>query len=200
MTRHTACLPATLFAALLGAPGIALSCPTGADLAHGIAVSFQDGNVEIYRALKNGMVRATGGPTGTEDYQMDLAYGFYLLNSQNVENGRPDADSLQTTNFPMSIEGIPNPTPSMRWQVDVTLTDPGGTTNETQTFATGSSRMQQFGNCSYQVLDAIIHYDGENQVVDGLVYLPELGFGYLAWYQDEFGERTEYPVVQIYRR
>ncbi|WP_368186571.1 hypothetical protein [Aestuariibius sp. HNIBRBA575] len=191
---------ATAVAACTLIGGMAVACPIASDLQRGIQLNFTDGTQEVYTSMKEGLVRAVGGNPGDDQYQLDLAYGVYLLVSQDIIDGQPDFGSRLTTAFPMSIAQMPIPQAGARWQADVTLTDADGTSPETQTFAMGGPRTQIIGDCSYEAIDIMVHYDGAEQLVDGLVLLPELGFAYLSWFEDNDGARSDYPVASISAR
>lgn len=188
------------FSAILAAPllsSAALACPTGADLATGISIRFDDGALETYTALRDDLVRIEQGYDGEASAVMDLALGVYLLSYMDVVNGSPDTGSRYTISYPGGIGGLQVPAPGQRWTAETVLMDSTGPYTETMTVAWSQPFEQIIGACSYEAIEALIAYQGDDFYTEGLVFLPDLGVAYVSAYEDTSG-RSEYAAVEVF--
>lgn len=159
-------------------------------------MSFDDGGSEIFTARQDGMVRVEGSYDGDPAYIYDLAQGSYLLASIDVYDGVPDAATRMTYSYPMPPAEMPVIEAESRWSLDAVTASFDGVIPESQSYATGAERIETIGGCEYRAIDMIVAYDDAGESTDGLVYLPDLGFAFLGWFEDS-ERRSTYTPVQI---
>lgn len=190
--------PRILASVIVLTPTIALACPTSSDLAGGIMVVFDEGSEELYTGIRAGLVRMQSSYDGDVSATMDLASGTYVLSYMDVFDGQPDTSSRITTAYPGGLSSLPAPTPGQRWSQPTIVTDSNGPYPETVEVAWADQGQVGVGDCSYTAIEGIIAYKGEGvePYFEGITFLPELGIGYVNWYQDEAG-REDYVVYSI---
>ncbi len=183
-------IAAILLGAVLPASGAAADCPVPADLDSGIAVRFDDGALERYVRTRPAVVRLERSFDGAVESIMDLGHGVYVLTYMDVFDGSPDLGSRMTTSFPGGLASLQPPAPGARWTARTLLLDRSGPTEENITVAWGALAETEIGGCRFTVLDGIIAYQSDNAYFEGVTYLPEFGFGFLQWAEDETGRST----------
>ncbi len=177
-------IAACTFALALGAAPVLAqtSCPTAADLARGIQLTYDDGTVEVYRSTdRAGVIDVYGEDPFGYAYRMLIAHGTHLLMYEEVVNGASDPNSRQTYDYGVSVANMPVPFPGGRWAVDVIATTVEGPRSETQVQAYDAIVTQRIGPCRYDRIEAVIAYDTADDYIEGIHFLPELGLGYLVW-------------------
>ncbi len=140
------------------------------------------------------MIRVDGSYDDDPTYRYELGQGSYLLSSIDIVDGAPDLGTRVTYSYPMPAAEMPAIAPAQRWQLDVVSASTDGVFPEGQSYATSEERSVSIGGCEYRAIDMIIAYDDDSQSTDGLVFLPDLGFGFLAWFEDSDGRSTYTPV------
>ena len=170
---------------LVLAPAAGATCPTTADLGTGISIFYSDGSQETYVAVRDDLVRMEYAYDGTVEAVMDLALGVFVLSHMEVRNGTPDPSSRLTTSFPGGMGTLPAPAAGDRWARTSVVLDSSGPFEEEVTVAWGVPREVTVGSCTY----------GE-PYYEGITYLPDLGFGFVGWYEDASG-RSTYAVTEI---
>ena len=172
-------------------------CPTAADLTRGIKVEYADGASEIFRAGDAGIVSVKGLNAEGEGYAMDLAHGLHLLMYQNTENGAPLTVSQVYYDYGIPPAGLPLPTPGKRWQSGVTVTSSDGVRSEPQVHAYDAVVTEMIGDCSYDMISAVISYETADLYTENVYYLPALGIGYLVWNETTDQPRDPVPAIAI---
>ncbi len=190
--------PLSCFLPLLFLPATAaLACPTGADLATGFTVEFDDGASEFYLGIRDDLVRMEQSYEGEVSAVMDLGLGVFVLSYMDVYDGRPDTSTRITTSYPDGIASLKVPEAGARWSVEtVGLNTMDGPFAETVIVAWGNEASLQIGACSYTAIDGIIAYQSDYTYSEGITYLPDLGVGFVSWYEDNEG-RFDYGAVNI---
>ncbi len=173
------------------------ACPTSTDLSTGFTVEFDDGASEYYLALRDDLVRMEQSFDGDITAVMDLGLGVFVLSYMDVYDGRPDPSTRITTSYPEGIASLRVPETGARWsEVTVGLNMLDGPFEETVIVAWGSAGQLQIGGCDYTAIPGIVAYQSENTYSEGITYLPELGVGFVSWYEDGEG-RYEYGAMNI---
>lgn len=173
----------------------ALACPTGADLDLGITIDFDDGASETYQSVRPNVVRLNRAFEGVEESRMDLGHGVFVLTYAEVYDGKLDLRSRMTTSYPGGLLAIPMPEAGTRFEADTVSLDSSGPFEETVSVAWGQATTIDVGGCNYAAIEGIIAYQGEETLFEGVVYLPDLGFGYLAYYEDSAGRDNYVPTA-----
>ena len=79
------------------------------------------------------------------------------------------------------------------------LTRPGEVITEAQSQVYGAEDLLQIGECRYRSLEAVIAYDTPDGYIEGLLWLPELGFAILDWTQTGAEDRIDIVPLAISR-
>lgn len=190
MIRHAFALCAFLVAGPALAQG---SCPTGTDLDRGIRIEFPDGTSETYRRVGEGVVNVLGRETDGHTYTMSLGRGFHLLSWE----AQGDPGSRIAYDYGVAPESLPLPAPGTRWRTAVTVTTVDGTRQEPQTHAYGALTPVTIGGCTYRSIESIIAYATKDHYAESVIFLPDLGFGYLLWNEADGMERSPVAPVAI---
>lgn len=172
--RRRAGQAALAFAVLVSAVPALAACPTGADLAAGIALRGADGSNETFRLRPDGTVQ---GFYTEPDYgsRTILAKGIYLLETLDYSGGLPDLGSRIVYSYPPGP--FPDPMAGGNWNVEATLIATDVTTTEAQRYSFYPPDETRIGQCRYQSVEIDIVTPEWREV---LIYLPELGFAYLS--------------------
>lgn len=164
---------------LSAAPALAQDgCPTAADLAHGIRVSYDTGRQELFRAGDRPEVVAMErtGPDGRLD-RVGLAQGFHWLTWE--VKGSPTGPSTYGYELPPDV--LPEPAPGGRWATAVSDGRPRASSLR-QVHAYGPLGRLEVGGCAYDAIEALVvwHYPIHEAspviVTSRSLFLPELGF------------------------
>lgn len=184
----------SLTAAALAMPALAQdqTCPTGADLATGIAFEMAGGDREVYRAGDTDSTVEVNftAPDGYAS-RILLGKGIYLLEFAEIVDGQPDLEGRITYGHAFPPPQMPDPKPEGRWVSQVATLDAGEPYTEVHNHKFGPMTELTLGTCRFDMIPITVHYDDEETTVDHLEYLPELGLALLAGsdYDDEDGER-----------
>ncbi|MFU8823802.1 MAG: hypothetical protein ACNA7N_06080 [Yoonia sp.] len=184
-----------LMLSCLSAPAWA-ACPVADDLANGIRLMADDGAVETYRKIAPHMVELT--VTYDDDFadRSLLGQGVYILELSELYNGKPEPDTTLIYTYPVAADAMPVPAPGVVWRTRALV---GGSDEEKITASWGQPQQMTFGACSYTVIPGELVYAGADyREVEGLHYLPELGFAYLASVTSDDDEYVdEYVILSI---
>lgn len=200
MTRLTAFPLALALAACLPALAVAQTlpgCPAATALESGIRIELSDGTAEIYRRAGPGRVSIEVREDGATFQRMMTAHGVHLTRFEEIQGQQPVAASLQTYDYGVPAAELPMPSAGGRWQADVEVTSPQGTRDEGQLQAYGPETTVTIAECSYAAFSVLIAYDTEDNYLEELTYLPELGFGYLVWSQSTNDELQRRSALRI---
>ena len=143
----------------------------------------------MFRPAGSGIVRVEGLEGGALAYRMELGQGTHLLRYEAVEDGRTVAGSTDLYDYGVAPSEMPVPAPGGRWQADVTVQSEEGTRAESQSQVFDAASPVEIGGCRYDRVPVVIAYDTEDAYLEGIDYLPALGFGYLAWSETADGGR-----------
>lgn len=188
----TAVFAATLTA---GLPGLLhADCPTGEDLASGIAFIGEHGEREVFTDLGDGMVTSSYRTADGYSAEALLAQGVYLIELLDLVG--TEGESRTSYEFPMDVNDLQMPAPGETWDITVSVTDGSNNVFERQIYTYGAAEEHRYGGCSYEVIPFTTEYSTAPEVVETYHYLPALGLSYLYAYVDPTGEST-YPYAEI---
>ena len=190
-------MTATVMSAVMSPVMAQTVCPTAADLTRGIKVEYADGATEIFRAGDAGIVSVKGLNAEGQGYEMDLAHGLHLVMYQNTENGAPLTVSQVYYDYGIPPAELPIPIPGKRWQSGVTVTASDGERGEPQVHAYDAVVTEMIGDCSYDMISALISYETSDLYTENVHYLPALGIGYLVWNETTDQPRDPVPAVSV---
>ena len=185
-------------ALLTAAPALAQTgCPTAADRDRGIRLDFSTGGSEVYRPAAAGVVTVNGVDNDGGGYRFELAHGAMLLVYEDVIDGAPDPSTRARYDYGLTPAQMPVPVPGGTWASDVTVTAGTEVYDEAQSMIWGKRQTVTIGDCAYQGFDVRISYDTASNYVENLMYLPDLGFGYLVWKESDGSPRDLLSVTSI---
>lgn len=174
--------------------GLHAQCPTGDDLAGGIAFTGPDGEREVFTSLGDGMISSSYlYPDGYATEAL-LAHGVYLIELLTLAG--TDGETRTQYEFPMDIKDIQPPEAGASWEVMVSATDGTNNVFERQVYTFGTVEQHLYGECAYQVIPFTAEYSTAPDSVQTYHYLPKLGLSYLFHSVDPIGEAT-YPYTEI---
>lgn len=169
-------------------------CPTGADLAGGIAFTGDYGEREVFTDLGDGMVTAAYDTGDGYASTALLARGVYLVELLDLIG--TDAESRTSYDYPLTIDEMHMPEAGGSWDVTVSVSDGQNNVFERQTYTFGAVEEHSYGDCAYEVIPFTAEYSTAPEVVETYHYLPALGLSYLYSYVDPTGEAT-YPYTTV---
>ncbi len=173
------------------------ACVTADDLGQGIVIDYADGIAETYRRLRPSVSSVTGVDGSETLYRLEIAQGTHLLNYVEFAGATPDEQTRQIYDYGQSPESLPVPTGGGRFNPVVTVTSAGGTRTETQSQAYVEGEPLVFGACTYRVVDAVIAYETDDNYIESITYLPDLGIGFLAWSETDAGDAANNTIIGI---
>lgn len=173
------------------------ACPGPQDRGRAIAVEFQSGLVEVHRTEDGQIWSIEAFEAGVPIYRLEVAHGTHLLSFVEIVDGKPDPASRVTYDYGRPVSQLPVPEPSGRFEVDVFVTDGGGSGREGQMQAYGAMTEVTIGECRYDMIPVLIAYATEDMYVEQINYLPELGIGYLVDSQTADDPGGPIPAVAI---
>ncbi|MCC7321362.1 MAG: hypothetical protein IT542_10350 [Rubellimicrobium sp.] len=193
--RHLTAIALTTSLTALGAGPILAqtACPVAGDIARGITITFSGGGSESFRQTEPGLVLVAGrNPDGTT-YTMQLAQGFHLLSWQDTG----DPTSLIEYDYAMAPAQMPVPVAGQHHEFAVQKTTLDGTFSEPQVHTYGPPITVDMGGCRYQAFEGLIRYATTDNYTENVVFIPDLGFGYLLWNESDGNPRDPQPAVEI---
>lgn len=182
---------------LLPSLGLAQSCPTANDLSQGIRIDRSDGYTEYFRAGGQGIIAVQGFIDRKLEYNLELAAGLQLLSYSGNVGETPDAEGDLTYDYGAAIDTLPGPVPNGRWQSPVTVTAKSGPFSEPQLYAFGPLEQISIGGCPYAAISATIAYQNDNNYIEAVQFLPDLGISVLVQQGDDSGAPTVYTIDRI---
>ncbi|MGZ9812292.1 hypothetical protein ACXN5S_17655 [Pseudoroseicyclus sp. H15] len=189
--------PLVLITALAAGPAFA-ECPVPADMQTGIRVEYSDGLVEIVRSAGDDIVELVGVEGREAIYRMELAHGLHVLSYVAFDGGRPDAESAMSYDFGMPAAEMPVPAPSQRWDTAALVTTGSEPPVETaQSSVFGPVESLSVGECRFASIEVMTAFDTDDNYIETIKYLPELGFGWLVTMNDETSGFSAYSAVSI---
>ncbi len=181
-------------------------CPTGADLAAGVRVAYEDGRVEFFRpGGAPGLVTMSGTLDDGSGFRNELVHGLlgvaawsWLLRDRAPE--RPD----WTYDYGLSPSEIPVPAPETTFASDVTVTSHaeelgGAAYVQTRSVSYGPMSRVELAGCSYDAIptELVIGNPVGPAFRLGSHYLPELGFAVQDWWEMGDSSRMDEAVLSI---
>jgi len=175
------------------------ACMTASDLNLGITVTLDSGATEVYRrdADDGAVVIVDGTDESGPAYRLGLAQGILVQFFDVVDEGDRTNSVSTTYDYPVAPTDVPVPVPGMRWQVSAVRSDSKGETTEDQSLQAGAVVPLAIGGCIYDSLPVTVSYG--TAYVEEITYLPDLGFGFLHWFQNEGGERNTLTLISLER-
>jgi hypothetical protein len=177
--------------------GSAQNCPTAADLERGIRVDRSGGYSEFFRAGGQGIIAVQGYIDRKYEYDLELAGGLQLLSYSGNVGETPDTEGDLTYDYGTAISALPGPVPNGRWQSPVTVTAKSGPFSEPQLYAYGPLEQISIGGCPYAMISATIAYQNDNNYIETIQFLPDLGISVLVQQGDDSGAPTVYTIDRI---
>ncbi len=185
---------------LLANPGaLAAQCPTEDDLAEGIRFGIADGAYETFTRQSDNTLAAIYGTQDGPESRVLLARGMYLSEVINYESGALDPSSRLVYGYAMPLDALPTPSPNGSARISVTVNESGKLSQETHIYDFGPEATVNYGPCAYKMIPAEVRYEpSEDDAVDYLEWLPELGLSYLVRSRWDAGdERYEYLSISV---
>lgn len=184
---------ATLMA--LASPAWA-ECPVSGDLDTGIQLSHEDGTVEVYRAISPGIVELIGEyPDGYISRTL-TGQGVYLLEFADLVDGEIDPSTRITYAMRDLPTDLPVPKDGVTFRAAMTVTNSDEMYAEKLAATWGEQTQMTYDGCSYTMIPGTLSYvNSDYSYEEGLHYLPELEFAYLASYFDQDMSAPDIYVV-----
>ena len=189
-----------LGAALCGAASGALgqsACAVAGDVQRGVHLDFADGSRETYREIAPSILSVDGTAGAVTHFRLEVAHGTHLLSYVAITDGAPDEPSRQTYDYGADPAALPVPAAGARFNVEVTVTSDVGVRREDQLQAYVEGAPLRLAGCTYAAIDVLIAYDTQDNYIESIRYLPDLGIGYLMWNQSDGVQTDENVVVAI---
>ena len=185
----------TILLLTLGAPAWA-GCPVAADLDSGVRLLYENGTAELYRQQRPAVVAMTSTFSDGYESRAMLGQGVYLLEVVDLVAGEADPSSRVTYAFDMTPDAMPVPSPGAKWRAR-TIVD--RMDQEKLTASWDDAAKMVFGECAYTVIAGTMHYAAADySYTERLHFFPDLGFAYLASFDDhELEEPEVYRLVSM---
>ncbi len=168
------------------------TCPTIADLARGIVLQLDNGQVEVHKTVDRDMVQVdVRYNDGTEDGSvMRFAHGLYLHSMIPIEDGVLKVGQQEEVASSATLRSWAAPVPSATWQ---NARSDGGTARS------GAMKTLRLGSCSYDAFSVTLTFADDPTYTEVYSYLPALGIGLLV--ESTLGQdREKYRYVSIATR
>ena len=183
---------------LAGAAGpVWANCPTADDLETGIALTFLDGAVEVFRRDEAGVVTVDGSSEGIVTHRLTLEHGLYLGRYVAVEEDEEVEMSQSIYAYPEGDAGPQPPVVDATWEGAVELTDGGEMRVEVQRHEVGLPQDETIGDCTLIALPVTITYGDEAEYVEIVHYFPDLQIGYLHAFANQGRDMNQQTVTMI---
>ena len=176
-------------------------CPTAADMAQGIMVTFDNGDTTILRALGDEMIEVEEHyGQGVENYRYEARFGLFSVHEVALSpGGQPLPDSATNFTYPDGVTAFPAPDPAAPgWQGMRQVQEMGAqVVPQSYQFGFRPSSPLVIGACSYDAVAVGIRLGaGEADQKDQFSYfLPALGAGFIVTWVDEDGRHDTVPVA-----
>ncbi|SHI67100.1 hypothetical protein [Wenxinia saemankumensis] len=185
------------------APGwAAAQCYTAADLARGIEVEFEGGDVTSHRRLGDGSIEVIERfADGSDPIEFRANRGVYFTSEWSIDpSGAPIPDSRLDIEFPVDPARLPEPVPGASWTGrTVNAFEDGTRREETTSVEFAEAPPTTLSGCDYETVEARIRYDWGDEGGLSLVYdyLPALGTAILRSNQFDGDTLNETAPVAI---
>lgn len=188
-----------LILCLLPATAVA-ECPVPGDLAKGIIATSTNGGMELFEAARPGVVTSTYMENGEPLSQSLLGQGVYLLQSINLEDGRPTLGNKLSYAYPMAPKDMPLPTAGGKWDVSTLMDDYGDFKKSVVNYKFSKEREITIGDCSYSGFEVSVQYSEGIDYQETLDYLPDLGISLITAYIESDGTVDRYTTTKLETR
>lgn len=174
MIRPAACLAACLALAPLAAAAQD-GCATRADLARGIAVTYDHGGTDTFRAHPDipGAVIWQGEFQGMNLGTTVLAQGYIYLSSVSPASGGEEV----VYDYGILPADLPVPRPGSDWEGVATVSAGGVESTERQSHSYGVAGSLTLGPCTWTLVPVTIDYPANRE---DLLWFPDLGLSIRA--------------------
>ncbi|NDU99979.1 hypothetical protein [Pseudoroseicyclus tamaricis] len=187
----------TILALITAGPAFA-ECPVPADMETGIRVEYSDGLVEMFRASGPGVVESIGVDYDEPIYWMEMAQGLYVTDYAEVWGDFIDLPNATRHDYGAPAAELPVPEPAGRWDARPDLLYPDeAPVSVTQSYVFGPEEAISVGACRFDALEVTTAYQSDDNYIEGVTYLSDFGFGWLAWMDDETDGYSTYSAVSI---
>jgi hypothetical protein len=176
--------------AALASPAWA-DCPVADDLTTGITLQMGPDVSETYTLLPTGEVELISTYSDGYVSRALLGQGVYLLEFADLEGGEIVADTRAVYAINVPTADLPIPEPDAIFRGRMTVTDSAGSYEDKLLAQWGAQEQMDLGGCAYDVISGLLFSSGDGDPYqEGIHYIPDLGFGYLATY---FGADMDVP-------
>jgi len=193
MSNHLAAL-----AICFAAPATA-DCLTASDMTGGISVTLDNGAIEVYRRDMNdpALVTVDGSGESGPAYRLVLVRGILVVLFETVDESAGAMNVSTSYSYPLAPADVPVPVAGALWQISALRNDSEGETPEDQIHQAGDLTPITIGECTYAAIPVTVAYGAT--YVEEITYLPDLGFGFLHWFQNEGGEKNATNLIALER-
>lgn len=167
-------------------PGVAMAeCPTAADMARGVEVTFANGDVTVMRDLGAGMIEVEEYYSWHDEGRRYFAYlGIYVTDEGPLTwDGTAGDGATVRTYYPVDVLEMPVPTADAPDWTGVLRRDIGEDLAETPEYVVKFGAMDPvvIGGCTYEAVAVgeSLRPGAEDQKDQYSWYLPELGTGFI---------------------
>jgi hypothetical protein len=197
MMRILACLACL-------APGLGRAdCPTAADMARGVEVTFANGDVTVLRDLGAGMIEVEEYYAWHPEGRRYFAYlGIYVTDEGPLlPEGERDPEREVSTVYPVPVIDMPVPTATAPDWEGRLRRDIGTDVSETPEYHVRFDAMEPvvIGACSYAAVAVgeSLRPGAEDQKDQYSFYLPDLGAGFImGWTIGRELQQTEAVAIR----
>ncbi len=185
---------------LIAAPVAAQTtgCAGAGDLRAGITLTYSDGVTETYRSAGPGVTTVQAMDGAQPLYRLEISQGTHLLDYVEYDGAAINEQTRQVYDYGQPPETLPVPENGGRFTPTVTVTSSvDGVRTETQAQAYIAGDALVVEGCSYETIDAVIAYLTDDNYIESITYLPQLGIGFLAWSETDNGRSDDSVVVSI---
>jgi hypothetical protein len=184
---------------LMAMPGmVAAECPTAADMASGVEVTFANGDVTILRDVGAGMIEVEEYYSWHDEGRRYFAYlGLYVTDEGPLTwDGTEGDGALVRTYYPVDVLEMPLPTAETPDWEGVLRRDIGADLAETPNYHVRFDAMDPvtIGGCTYDAVAVgeSLRPGAEDQKDQYSYFLPDLGAGFIVgWTIERELQQTE---------
>ncbi|WP_299043224.1 hypothetical protein [uncultured Tateyamaria sp.] len=166
--------------ALCATTAAALACPTASDLATGVRVSNAAGESETFTRLADGNTASRfRDPDGFESEAV-LINGLFMVTAYDIQNGRPDLDTLIQYVYDPTAVPLPEPKANFTWSDTVVYVENNRGQREQHTYDFGARTTIRYGSCQYAMIPVTGRFGTAPSDQETYHYLSDLGLSYLV--------------------
>lgn len=170
-------------------------CPTGADLAQGVRVTYDPaGEYEVFTRIGDALVQSDYTTTDGSTWRAVLVHGAYMILNQELTDGALVPQGRETYAYALKPQDFPVPAPDLTWDVTIVENSSRGLLRRDLDYTFGPLRPVTLGACSYEAFEMTFPFDEGLRFV--LLYLPALGISVIAG-EIKDGVRDDFKIHAI---